>query len=294
MGIAVTGRAATLKGAGFMVAAAVCYTLETSLIKLIGSDWPAPNQLFWRQTFALFFLLPFVLANPKKAFYTDRPLTMMFRSVMTTSGHFLAVFAFTHLALVTANALSYSRPLWMALLGVVMLREPVRRSRILAAFVGFAGVLIALDPFQINLTNLWPVMAGLGAAFCLAMGLVSIKSMTANHSTFTLLVYAIILGLLLTAPFALMHWRKPTGIELILFAFMGAAHIGSIILYVKGLTAADATLMANFDYTRLVFAILVGVFVFGEWPSLNVWLGVCVIISSLLIVTRRRLSSESA
>lgn len=270
-----------------MLLAALCYTVETSLIKYIGTDWTPFGQVFWRQVFALMLILPFILRRPTAAFVTARPLTMMFRSLMNTTGHVLSVVSFSQLPLATASALSYSRPMWMALLGVLVLKEALRPSRFAAAGIGFAGVLIALNPFATGGGELWPAVAGLASALALAIGIASIKSMSADHSTFTLLCYAILFGLVLALPMAVMNWRTPSGAELGLFALMGAAHVGSIILYVKALSLADASVVSNFEYMRLVFALIAGFIVFREWPALNVWVGAVVILSSLMFVFGR-------
>jgi drug/metabolite transporter (DMT)-like permease len=274
-----------LRGAAFMVLAAACFTIETSLIKLLGPGWSGPNQVFWRQIFAAVFLIPFIWRDPKAAFYTTRPKTIVFRSMAGTTGLFLLIYAFTHLPLATANALSYSRPLWVVVLSVIFLREAFRWSRVFGVIFGFVGVMIVLSPTQLAADNLWPHLAILAAAFCFAVSITSIKSMSANHATLTLLVYSVFLALLFSAPFAFADWRWPDLKALGLFAIMGVASLGAVVFYIKGLACADASLMANFDYVRLIFAVSIGAIVFKEWPEANLWIGCAVIIASLSVMT---------
>ncbi len=106
------------------------------------------------------------------------------------------------------------------------------------------------------------------------------KVMTRDHSPFTLLVYAAGLGLVFSIPPALFVWRWPNPPDLGLLALMGV--IGTLTqgCYIKGMEAGEAAVMAPIDYTRLVFAVIVGLVLFHETPSPAVLIGAAVVVVS--------------
>jgi drug/metabolite transporter (DMT)-like permease len=207
----------------------------------------------------------------------------------------LAFYAYQELPLADANALSFTRTLWLVPLAALVLREPVGPLRIGAALVGFVGVLIMLRPGQNGggVHGLgWPQAAALVSALLFALTITGMKVMTRDHSPFTLLVYAAGLGLVFSILPALFVWRWPSLPDLGLLALMGV--IGTLTqgCYIKGMEAGEAAVMAPIDYTRLVFAVIAGLVLFHESPSPAVLVGAAVVVFSTLFISWREHQSS--
>jgi drug/metabolite transporter (DMT)-like permease len=190
--------------------------------------------------------------------------------------------------LADANALSFTRTLWLVPLAAFVVRETVGPLRIGAAVVGFVGVLIMLRPgadgaFAIGL----PALAMLGSSFLFALTITGMKVMTRDHSPTVLLVWSATLGLVLAIPGAFFTWRWPEPGDLGLLAAMGV--LGTITqgCYIKGMQIGDAGAMAPIDYIRLVFTVIVGFALFQEVPSLWTVAGAGVVVASTLFITWR-------
>ena len=138
--------APNVHGALWMIASALGFTVMTTLIKFLGDDYPAALQTFYRQVAGFVILIPFILSRRKAAFATTRPGILLFRSAAGTLGMILSFYAFQKMPLADANALSFTRTLWLVPLAFFVVREPVGPLRIGAALVGFAGVLIMIRP----------------------------------------------------------------------------------------------------------------------------------------------------
>lgn len=278
-----------LRGALWMLASAVGFTVMTTLIKFLGDDYPAALQTFYRQLAGVLVLLPLIARDWRGAFRTTRPGIVIFRSSAGVLALIMSFYAYQKLPLADANALSFTRTLWLVPLAGLVLREPIGPRRISAALVGFVGVLIMLQPGAggVEAWLGWPQLCALGAAFLFALTITGMKVMTRDHTPFVLLVYAAVLGLVFSIPPALFVWRWPTWPDLGLLAAMGV--IGTLTqgAYIKGMEAGEAAVMAPIDYTRLVFAVIVGLLLFHEVPRAATVIGAVIVVGSTLFISWR-------
>ncbi|MFZ5721482.1 MAG: DMT family transporter [Pseudomonadota bacterium] len=288
-----TGQAApaqpnNLAGALWMLGSALGFTAMTVLIKFLGDDYPASLQTFYRQAAGLVILLPVILRHRGAAYATTRPGILFFRSAAGTLGMILSFYAFQKMPLADANALSFTRTLWLVPLAAFVVREHVGRWRIGAAVVGFLGVLLMVRPgaggeFALGL----PALAMLAASLLFALTITGMKVMTRDHSPTVLLVWAATLGFVFAIPGAFIAWRWPEPVDLALLCAMGVLGTITQACYIKGMQQGDAAAMAPIDYTRLVFTAAAGFLLFGEIPTAWTMAGAGVVVASTLFITWR-------
>jgi len=272
-----------------MLASAIAFTVMTMLIKMLGEDYPAALQTFYRQLAGMIVLLPMILRDPRGSFRTTRPGILIFRALAGTTGMILAFYAYQKLPLADANALSFTRTLWVVPLAAVVLKERIGARRIIATTIGFLGALLMLQPAAASGDAYLsaPALAALASALLIAMTVTGMKFMTRDHTTMTLMAWSAALGLVLAVPPALFVWRWPAPVDLLLLATMGVLGTITQACYIKGMAEGDATVMAPVDYSRLVFAIILGFLLFGEIPNSLTMLGAGIIIASTLYITIR-------
>ncbi len=278
---------ANTRGALWMLASAVTFTLMTTLIKYLGDGYGPMLQTFYRQLAGLAVMTPFILRDPRAAFATSRPDLMFFRAGGTTVGMILAFYSYQVLPLADANALSFTRSLWIVPLAVFLLGERVGLHRASATLLGFAGVLVMLQPAGQGAGNWLGAAASLGSAFLFAMTVTAMKIATRDTATGVLMAWAAVLGFLLSIPLALVEWRWPTPGDFALLCAMGVLGLATQYCYISGMAAGDAVAMAPIDYTRLVFAVLLGLALFQEVPNLTTMLGAAIVIAATLYITIR-------
>ncbi len=282
------GLAPNVHGALWMLASALGFTAMTTLIKFLGDDYPAALQTFYRQVAGFAILIPVILAKRGEAFRTTRPGILLFRSAAGTLGMILSFYAFQKMPLADANALSFTRTLWLVPLAAFVVREPVGPLRIGAAVVGFLGVLLMIRPgaggdFAVG----WPAAAMLASSFLFALTITGMKVMTRDHSPMVLLVWAATLGLVFSLPGAFFVWRWPEPIDLLLLCLMGVIGTATQGFYIKGMSIGDAGAMAPIDYIRLVFTAAAGFLLFDEIPTVWTLAGAGVVVVSTLFITWR-------
>ncbi|WP_168072467.1 DMT family transporter [Caulobacter sp. SSI4214] len=278
-----------LRGALWMLASALGFTAMTTLIKYLGPGYPAALQTFYRQLAGVVVLLPLIARDWRAAFRTTRPGILIFRSSAGVLALIMGFYAYQKLPLADANALSFTRTLWLVPLAGLVLREPIGPLRIGAAVVGFVGVLIMLRPGAGGASHWlgWPQACALASAFLFALTITGMKVMTRDHSPFVLLVYAAVLGVVFAIPPALFVWKWPSLRDLALLSAMGVIGTFTQGAYIKGMEAGEAAVMAPIDYTRLVFAVAAGLLLFHEVPRAAVIVGAAIVIASTLFISWR-------
>jgi len=260
----------------------------TVLIKYLGDSYPPALQTFYRQAAGFVVLLPIILRHRGAAYATTRPGLLLFRSGAGTIGMMLSFYAFQEMPLADANALSFTRNLWLVPLAAFVVREQVGALRIGAAVVGFIGVLVMIRPgaggeFALGL----PALAMLAASFLFALTITGMKVMTRDHSPTVLLVWGATLGLVLAIPGAFLTWRWPEPVDLGLLCLMGVMGTITQACYINGMKAGDAAAMAPIDYTRLIFSAAAGYFLFSEIPTIWTLIGAAIVVASTLFITIR-------
>jgi drug/metabolite transporter (DMT)-like permease len=276
-----------VEGALWMACSAVTFTIMTILVHYLGTQYSATLQTFYRQAASLAVLTPMLIRSGPRVFHATRPGILIFRAGAGTLAVILANYGYQLLPLAVANALSFTRALWIAPLAATFLHERVDRVRIGASVVGFAGVLIILGADIRQPAAFWPALAGLASAFLFAFTVTGGKFVTRDHSVLTILAWGAVLGFVFSIPPALLSWRTPTLRDFVLLCLMGASGMVTQACFVKGIQRGDATATAPVDYIRLVFAIAAGYFLFGEVPRWSSLGGAAVVIGSAIYLAWR-------
>lgn len=289
------GLAPNVRGALWILAAALCFSVMTTLVKFLGDDYPASLQTFYRQAAGFLILLPLIIRRRSAVFATTRPGLLIFRSSAGVIAQILSFYAYQKMPLADANALSFTRTLWLVPLAAFVVREKVGPLRLGAALVGFAGVLIMVRPGAGgHLSGGLPALAMLTASMLFALTVTGMKVMTRDHSPNTLLVWSASLGLAFSLPGAFIAWRVPTPVDFALLIAMGMIGTLTQFCYIRGMKVGDAGAMAPIDYVRLVFTVIAGLVFFHEVPGVWTLVGAGVVVTSTLFITWREQQAGKA
>ncbi|QTN18353.1 DMT family transporter [Brevundimonas sp. AJA228-03] len=285
-----------LQGAIWVLLSGVTFVTMTTLVKHLSGDYPSHVQNFYRQTGSLIVAVPFMLRSPRSVLFVPRSTipALFLRALLATIGMILLLYTYEALPMAEANALSFTRPLWVVLLAALFLREMIGPGQIVAVALGFVGVVIIMRPWGAELAIGWPHLAALASALCLAGTITGVKSLTRNLSASSILVWSSIIGEILALPFALADWRWPSPGDVIPLFLIGLLSAANQLLFIKGMAVGEAAILAPIDYARLVLSVIAGLIVFGEWPDTFTWLGAGVIVISTLYITVREIRSKRA
>jgi drug/metabolite transporter (DMT)-like permease len=218
------------------------------------------------------------------------------RGLLGVVGMFLSFAALARLPLADVTAIGFAAPLITVALAARILHERVRIYRWSAVAIGFVGVIVMLAP-HLDVTRWTAGNAAetLGAIFALANAFTSAAStiqtrrLTGSETNSAIVFYFS----LITALFALLSW--PFGwatLTLSQFAWLAAIGVlGGVghLLMTESFRLAPASLVAPFDYTSILWAVILGYLVFGDVPTSFIFVGAAIIIASgLFVIWRER------
>jgi drug/metabolite transporter (DMT)-like permease len=276
-----------LRGAFWMLMSAATFIAVQAVTKELGGKFDTIQIAFFRAFVGGLAVMPFLLTRGLSGLKTNNMRFHFGRGLFGAMAIFLMVYAVIHMPLADATVMGFTRSLFLIVLAVIFLGEKVRWRRWLATGVGFAGVVLMLRPgdeaFQ------FAALAALAASLCFASAHVCIKKCTTqkDHPLTVQSWYWLIATGLTFFP-ALWFWTTPSWSELGLLVLMGLLSGIAQSFTAYALNAGEATFVSPFDFSRLVWAALVGVIIFGEDLVVMTVLGAVVIIGSNIYIARRQ------
>jgi len=269
-----------------LVMSAIFATIDASA-KLLGQDTPIVQVVWGRYLFHFLFLAAFVFGRTgfKRLTQTRRLGLQLARSTLLVGSTASFWLALVYLPLAQAITIGFASPLILTALSVPLLGERVGRYRWSAVVVGLVGVAIVVRPGMGEMH--WAVALPLVTAVLYAVYQIATRVLSQTDDPMATLFYTGLGGLLVSSAAVPFFWQPLTLEQWLAFAWLGLlGGIGHTLL-IKAFTLAPASLLAPFAYTSLIWATLLGFFVFGEIPDLWTVVGACVIIASGVFIVWR-------
>jgi len=288
------------KAIGLKLLSALLFAAMSAFVRQLGDVVPVGQLVFFRSACAIppVLLIYAIRGELASAVYTSRPLGQLGRGALSVGGMFTNFSALTRLPLADATAISFASPLITVALAAVILKERVRAYRWTAVLVGFAGVIVMLIPhFDIShyaaagamsAATIGSILA-LVSAFCNAGTVIQTRRLTQSETTSSIVFYFSLVTALagaLTLPFA---WLTPTFSQLAMLISLGIFGGVAHIFLTESYRHATASVVAPFDYSAMLWALLLGYWVFGELPSALVYVGAIIVAGAgLFVIWRER------
>jgi len=230
-------------------------------------------------------MTPTIVRSFPGSLKTTRPLLQLTRIATALVAMLMGFTAIIKMPIADATAIGFAKSFFVTIFAIVILHERVGMRRWIATTVGFAGVLIMLQPGGESF-SIYGVYAAIGAS---AAGLVMVilRLLSRTESPATILIYqAIGVGLILLAP-AIYFWQPPTTTEWLLMTAVGVTGYCSQMANIYAYKFGEASLLAPLEYTRLIYATLFGIVVFSEFPGMTTVIGALVVIVAAVYTVHR-------
>lgn len=270
------GLAAILTTAAFF-----CVALVGTLAKVSGKYTSTGVLLLFQNSICLLFVTPVALRGGWASLRTGRVGLHILRAVAGTACWYSLFFAITRIPLANATLLTYSAPLWMPLVAWVVTRQHVARMTWIGAGLGFAGVLLVLQP-QGRTVTVGEVSALAGAVF-LAVAMMSVRWLGATEPMIRVLFYFFALSTVMSIPIAVFDWQPIPAKAWVWLIGLGFAQLLSQILIVVAYRYASAEKVGPFIYSVIVFAALIDWIVWDHPPKLVTYVGMALVIGGGLV-----------
>ncbi|BDX08551.1 membrane protein [Planctobacterium marinum] len=223
------------------------------------------QYLFLRQCLLAACLYPLFRRLPQDARVLRRGRLQAFRANLTVIGGACVFVALTELTLATANVLFYASPVLTLLLAAWWFKEPLHKFRLFNIACCFAGVVVALQPDSGGLG----ILAGLAAALCIACHNLLVRYIPSSTPTIAVMFWGTVLSIPLMAILSVFNWQPFSLPMLYLVVGSAVCVCGYQLCCIVAYRRAEAGAIALAEYSGLVFAALLGWWLFSE--NIDIW-----------------------
>ena len=266
-----------------MVGSVTCFSIMDICVKWL-DNYPVGQVLFLR-FFIGFIPIFFIIPKDKLfSFYkTSRPGLHAFRAITGALAIIALFIGLRELPLADVVSLTFGGPIFVTVASIFFLSEKVGIKRWSAVLLGFAGMLLIVQPafIDLNYYYLTPII------FCIffACVAISVRSLSKTEANYTIAFYFTLLCTLLgLGSIFIVEWRMPTMIDMFIFLIMGLCGSIANLLLTQSYRLAEASLVTPIKYLSLIFAIVFGFLIWSEIPKILTLLGAALVVTSSLII----------
>ncbi|MCC6889691.1 MAG: DMT family transporter [Hyphomicrobiales bacterium] len=271
------------RGILWMIAATVLLAVAAAIAKWQAEIYPVGEVMFIRSLAGLVVCAVLVLpVSGLAVFATRRPGAHLARGLSQSISQTFTVIAVSLMPLAGAVAISFSAPLFAALLSILWLKERAGPARWAVLLTGFSGVVIVTNPgvdaFQIG------ALFALGNAIMYGSVTVAVRGMTATETPNTLLMWQMVVMTACHSLLLLFGVRWPSAFDAAMMALGGVANAAAQYAWTRALLLAPTSAVSPFYYLMLVWATVIGFMAWGEQPTAALIVGSTIVIASGLFL----------
>ena len=299
------------KGIIFILLGMATFSIQDALIKFIYND-AALYELYFGRTLAAIILLVSYLkfSNKKINLKTHYPLLTTIRVVCFFFGFSFFYISLTYMTLATANALFFCCPFFVSILAIIFLKERIGIRRWSAIITGFIGVYIVLNPDFSNFNYM--KLAPIACALCYAISMTITKITSDKDNVYTQMLHlyigAIIISILFfiftgkgqfnnfndpTFQFIFREWFTNPSYAWPFIISMGLISVLAFYFILNAYSIASPSVVSLFEYSLIIWAILIGYILFDNIPSIRTLFGATIIIfAGIYIYLREKVNEQ--
>jgi drug/metabolite transporter (DMT)-like permease len=288
-----------LKGISLKICSVSLITLMFALVKLLSDNFSAGQIVFFRSAFSIpvLFLWISLTGDLRDSLKVQSKIAHVWRGFIGTCAMALNFLALGFLPLPEITAIGFATPLFISIFAIFLLGERIGIYRFCALIVGLVGVLIIVNSKltvfssdTIDNSIIAGMILTIAAVICASLAHVQIRKMVQTERTSAIIFYFSVTSSLFSL-ISLSTWVLPSFGEFFTLILVGI--IGGIaqIMLTTAYRLAPASLVAPFDYTAMIFALLIGYFVFEELPTSQMIFGTFVVMLAGIFVVIREIKS---
>jgi drug/metabolite transporter (DMT)-like permease len=270
------------------------------LVKFLSQDLSSSLVVFLYKFILVILILPWLLVEGKKIFYTSRIKEYIIGGIFGTSATLCLMYAIKHVPVANATALGYLEKILLILVGVIYFKEKITIKEVVAIIICMIGAIIVIFPkLDFNLYNYNYyycyifVSVMLWTSYCLV-----IKSLGKTENIKTQTFYTILISTIFSIPVAFFNWQEFTIIRLddlgLSLQHIPLLLLTSICYFVISITAikaykyGDLAVVSPLGYSKVLFSGILGALFFHEYPANSQYLGYIMIILSACYLGKKR------
>lgn len=276
-----------LLGIGFMLLATLLFAVMDAMAKWLVTAEVSPVQVIAVRSWMItpMILVMLIARGELKQLATRQPVRHLARGMIGFLAPMSYFAALKTLPLADASVIFFSAAFMLTAASALVLKERVGIHRWSAVAVGFAGVIIAMDPSGGG--GIVAYLLVLIAAMIYSLIFIWGKQLSRRDSVISL-VFSMNLGMgIVATAVSPWIWVPITPTMLIELALMAGFALGAHYVFAAALARAEVSVLAPFEYSMLLWTVAIGYLVWGDLPTLEIWIGAALIIAAGIYVARR-------
>jgi drug/metabolite transporter (DMT)-like permease len=274
------------KGIALILLSTIFLGTSDATSKYLSATLPSV-EIAWIRFF-VFAIIMVPAMVPGTTIYSLRTASVrlqLFRGAALLGSSLFFITGLRYLPIAEASATGFVSPLFVTALSIIFLAEKVGMRRWIATATGLFGVLIILRPgtSAFHVAAFLPIIS----AFCWAATLIMTRMMSGKEHSSTIMTYSSIAGVAIMSVLAPFAWVAPTWHDILFGILVGVASTAGQWIVVLAFRYADASVLAPFSYTQLLWVSILGFLVFDEVPDAWTIVGASFIIASGLYTAHR-------
>jgi drug/metabolite transporter (DMT)-like permease len=282
-----------LRGILMIMTAVAMFTMMDSMAKYLSRFYPVPGIVWARYAFHLLFVVMILGPRMRLRLVRTRHLGLQIvRGMLLAASSMFFFSALKFMPMAEASSISFVAPMLATLLGIFLLKEKVEPARLVAVAAGFIGVLIIIRPGSGIFS--WVAVLPLATAASFASYQILTRRLAGIDNPYTSLFYSGVVGTVMLATVLPFEWTTPkTLLHALMLPAIGFVGGLSHLILIRAYDQAAVSTLAPFSYTQLIWVILMGYLVFGDFPDHWSLIGIAVIMASgIYIATHQQLSER--
>ena len=262
----------------------IVFAANDVIIKTLGRKIDPFELAFFRYVIGLVIMSPIFIRVGVAGLRTERLGLHVMRLVMACTAMIGVLVSVINLPLATATSLSFSRILFTTFVAVLILKEFVSARRWTATAIGFVGVVIMVRPSADGVDTI--ALIAIASAMTFAVANVLIRVLSRTEPPIRILFYYHLGGSLVFVGPAIYMWVTPVGVEWALVGAIGLLTTIGMVAFVRGFAVGEASVIGPMEYTRLIYAAVLGFLFFAEIPDPYTILGALIIVGATTFIAR--------
>ena len=265
------------------------FSIMDALVKWLGESYPTVQLVFFRSLFA-FIPLGFLVFRDgvSQALRMNDRQGHLLRATVGVIALWAFFYAFAHMPLADVIAITFAAPVFVTALSVPLLGEKVGVRRWCAVLVGFLGVLIMVQPGAGVFQTV--ALVPLGGVVFYALAMVFVRKLSRTETSASIVFYFTLACTLVSGAALPFSWVTPEPWDWALLVALGLIGGMAQITFTRAVSLADVSVIMPFEYTAMLWAVVLGFFIWGEVPGNNIWIGVAIVMASGLYILYREAS----
>lgn len=282
----------SVKGIIAMIVAALLLTISDATSKYLTESFSVWQVITVRQFFAVLVILGYI-----QLVTGWRTLTISNRSGMAVSAAIFVmtmgfiVTSFSLLPLAFVTAIAFSSPIFVVAFSHFLGRETIGPRRWLAVMIGFLGVLVIVRPGGLGFE--WVLLFPVAAALSGGMRDVVTRSLLKTESSISILLWSNLAVIVFAAIATFIDgWKEVSLAAAGLLFLNGILNAGAHFLIIEALRLGEASLVSPFRYSGLIWASILGLVIWSEFPDAWTLVGALLLVASGIYIIERNPKAE--